>query len=77
MDYPLQVITEKHGESARELFEHLDCKCDQRGLALLDELLEYTTMLVVYMNDFQRRHINGNHTGTTRLQHSVPSSERG
>jgi hypothetical protein len=76
MDYPLQVITSKHSESARELFEHLDGKYDQKGLQLLDELLEYTTMLVQYMNEWQRSH-NGNHTGTTRLQHSYPSSERG
>jgi hypothetical protein len=67
MDYPLQVITEKHSESARELFEHLDCKCDQRGLAMLDELLEYTTMLVVYMNDFQRNRNGAQqvHSGAT------------
>jgi|HubBroStandDraft_6_1064221.scaffolds.fasta_scaffold2146906_1 hypothetical protein len=75
MDYSLQVITEKHSEAARELFEHLDCKGDQRGLAKLDELLEYTTMLVQFLNDWKREH-NGNHTGTTRLQHSYPSSER-
>jgi hypothetical protein len=54
MDYPLQVITEKHSESALELFEHLDCKDDQRGLAKLDELLEYTFMIVQYMNDWIR-----------------------
>lgn len=56
MNYPLQVVTTKHSESARELFEHLDCKGDQRGLAILDELLEYTTMLVQLLNEWRREH---------------------
>jgi hypothetical protein len=51
VDFALKTITEHHSESARELFEHLDCKNDQRGLAKLDELLEYTTMLVETIND--------------------------
>lgn len=71
MDYPLQVITEKHSASARELFEHLDCKGDLRGLAILDELLEYTTMLVQFLNDFQRER-----NGTQRQQIHSPSTAR-
>jgi hypothetical protein len=60
VDFGLKCISEKHSESARELFEHLDCKDDQRGLAKLDELLEYTFMLVQYMNDWKREHNVGN-----------------
>jgi hypothetical protein len=76
MQYALQVVTEKHSESARELFEHLDCKNDQKGLQLLDELLEYTTMLVQYMNEWQRSH-NVNHDESTRRKSCSATSQRG
>jgi hypothetical protein len=55
VDFALRTITEHHSEAARELFEHLDCKDDQRGLRILDELLEYTTMLVRTLNDWKRK----------------------
>lgn len=65
MDYSLQVITEKHSEAVRDLFEHLDCRNDQKALRMLDEVLEYTTMLVQFLNDWKRS-ANGNHIGSTR-----------
>lgn len=70
MDYPLKVITEKHSEAARELYEHLDCKDDQRGLAIYGELLEYTTMLVQYLNEWKREHY-GKHAEQV---HSSPAT---
>ena len=48
VDFSLKVVTEKQCEAAHALAEHLDCKDDQRGLSMLDELLEYTTMLVTF-----------------------------
>ena len=56
MDFSLKVVTEKQCEAAHALAEHLDCKDDQRGLRMLDELLEYTTMLVRLLNDWKREH---------------------
>ncbi len=56
VDFSLKVVTEKQCEAAQALAEHLDCKDDQRGLRMLDELLEYTTMLVRLLNDWQREH---------------------
>lgn len=69
MDYPLQVITEKHSEAVRDLFEHLDCRNDQKALRMLDEVLEYTTMLVQVLNDWKREH-NGRSEQVRRPQSS-------
>lgn len=57
MDFALRTITEHHCASARELAEHLDCKDDQRGLRMLDELLEYDVMLVRELNDRLRERV--------------------
>lgn len=57
MDYALQVITEKHGEAARELAEHLDCKNDQRGLQMLEEVLDYEVMMIRFLNDWHRSRV--------------------
>ena len=69
MNASLAIITEKHSESARELFEHLDCRSDEKGLRILDELLEYTTMLVVVLNDLKREQ-NGNDNEPVRRAQS-------
>jgi hypothetical protein len=57
MDYSLQVITEKHSEATRELMEHLDCRDDEKALRLLDEVLEYTSMLVHTLSDWHRARV--------------------
>lgn len=54
MNYPLQVITEKHSAAVRELAEHLDCRDDRKALQMLDEVLDYEVMMIRFLNDWQR-----------------------
>jgi hypothetical protein len=51
VDFALQVVTEKHADAMRELVEHLDCKGDEKGMQMLDEVIEYDVMLVTVLND--------------------------
>jgi hypothetical protein len=57
MDFALQVITSKHSEAVRELAEHLDCKNDQKAIALLEEVIDYDVMLVTVLNDRLRKYV--------------------
>lgn len=61
MDFAFQVATEKVSESVRELSEHLDCKEDHKGQAMLAELVEYVHMTVVILNDRLRQKVNHEH----------------
>ena len=66
MDFALETITTKHSEAVRELAEHLDCKGDEKGMQMLDEILEYNVMLVQILNDRLRKHYESQqvHGGT-------------
>jgi|HubBroStandDraft_2_1064218.scaffolds.fasta_scaffold716049_2 hypothetical protein len=57
MDFALQTITTKHSEAVRELAEHLDCKSDQKAIALLEEVIDYDVMLVTVLNDRLRKYV--------------------
>ena len=57
MLFALKTITEKHADAARELWEHLDCRGDEKALRVLDELLEYDVMLVSTLNDMARQRL--------------------
>jgi len=40
-----------------ELAEHLDCKSDQKAIALLEEVIDYDVMLVTVLNDRLRKYV--------------------
>jgi hypothetical protein len=70
VDFALETITTKHSEAVRELAEHLDCKGDEKGMRMLDEILEYNVMLVQTLNDRLRKYY-----GDTRKQvHGAPAT---
>jgi diphthamide synthase (EF-2-diphthine--ammonia ligase) len=57
VDGGLEIIMEKHSETARELLERLDKRNDDQSIEILGELIEYQTMLVTFLCDVLRRKI--------------------
>jgi hypothetical protein len=70
LDFVLKCVTEHHSDAMRELFEHLDCRDDQKGMALLDAVIEYDVMLVEALNERLR---NFYYATQRKSVHSAPA----
>ncbi len=69
----LKILTESHSSAVRELAEHLDCRDDQKALALLDDVLYFDVALVTTLNDLLRKRIeNGEHRARSPKQIHAP-----
>jgi hypothetical protein len=51
MDAGIRVCLDKHHEACEALMEHFADKNDDRGIELLDEVLEYQFMTLRVLND--------------------------
>jgi hypothetical protein len=51
LDARLKILTERHAEVARDLSEHFESRRDEKGMELLDELLEMQVAALRIVND--------------------------